>query len=280
MEKILVTTDNSANSRSAISVAIKLARQRKSELIILHVYHLLRPFAWSDHAFSEYTDTFRKKTEEELGSFIEGIYEEIEESEINYQLELVSNIDVVHGVLDYAKKHNCSYICISTRGAGTMKKLFGTHTSKLISSSPIPVLCIPSSWQLTELNHMLYASDMTDHQNELKKVVEFAKPIGASVTMMHIAFPDEFLLDKDLAEATLQTEVDYKVEVLTPERDFTYTLMEEIENAIKLYNPSVLVLFTDRSRPMFEKLIFGSNAEAYSFYGQIPLLTFNKERKK
>src|SRR5690606_12818781 len=103
--------------------------------------------------------------------------------------------------------------------------------------------------------------------------------LEASVTMMHITYPEEFLLDKEEAEATLQTAIGYKVNLLTPERDFTYTLMEEIENAIKFYNPSVLVLFTDRSRPMFEKLIFGSNAESYSFYGQIPLLTFNKEKK-
>src|SRR5690606_26805551 len=117
-------------------------------------------------------------------------------------------------------------------------------------------------------------------QNELKKVVEFARPLEASVTMMHITYPEEFLLDKEEAEATLQKAIDYKVSLLAPERDFTYTLMEEIENAIKLYKPSLLVLFTDQSRSMFEKLILSSNAEEYSFYGKIPLLTFNKERKK
>ncbi|XHR97186.1 universal stress protein [Mucilaginibacter sp. UC70_90] len=94
MEKILVTTDQSANSKAAIRFAIKLASQRKAELTILHVYHLLKPFKWTYHAFAAYTNEFRKKTTDELSSFIAGIYRDIDEREINYELVLVSNIDV------------------------------------------------------------------------------------------------------------------------------------------------------------------------------------------
>lgn len=61
MEKILVTTDQSVNSKAAIRFAIKLASQRKAQLTILHVYHLLKPFKWTDHAFAAYTTEFRKK---------------------------------------------------------------------------------------------------------------------------------------------------------------------------------------------------------------------------
>ncbi|SDP97143.1 Nucleotide-binding universal stress protein, UspA family [Mucilaginibacter sp. OK268] len=280
MEKILVTTDQSANSKAAIRFAIKLARQRKAELIILHVYHLLKPFKWSDHAFAEYTDSFRKKTVEELSSFIAGIYHDIDEPEINHQLVLVSNIDVVDGIKDYAGKYNCSYICISTRGAGALTKIFGTHTAKLINSSSIPVLCIPSGYHLKDLKHILYASDMTDYENELKKVVDFARPIHASVEMMHIAYPHEFAFDKELAEATLQKKTDYKVTILNPQRDITNALLQDIDHAVKISKPSLLVLFTHQSRSMFEKLFFPSNAEEYSFYGKIPLLTFNKKEER
>lgn len=280
MEKILVTTDQSVNSKAAIRFAIKLSKQRNAELIILHVYHLLKPFKWSEQAFEEYTDTFRKKTAEELTAFIAGIYYDIDEPEINHQLVLVSNIDVVDGIVAYANKHNCSYICISTRGAGNLTKIFGTHTAKLISSSEVPVLCIPSSYHLKELRHILYASDMTDYENELKKVIDFARPIQASVAMMHIAYPHEFTYDRELAEATLQKKADYQVNLLTPERDITRTLLEDIDQAIRSVKPSLLVLFNHQSRSVFEKLLFPSNAEEYSFYGKTPLLTFNKREGK
>jgi len=280
MEKILVTTDQSANSKAAIRFAIKLAKQRKAELIILHVYHLLKPFKWSDHAFAEYTDSFRKKTTEEMSAFIAGIYHDIHEDEIRYQLVLVSNVDVVDGIMDYANKHSCSYICISTLGAGALKKIFGTHTAKLISRSVVPVLCIPSAYHLKELKHILYASDMTDYENELKKVVDFARPIHASVEMMHISYPYEFAFDKELVEATLQKKTDYKVSILIPERNITHALLDDIDDAIRISKPSLLVLFTHQSKSMFEKLFFPSNTEEYSFYGKIPLLTFNKNEEK
>jgi nucleotide-binding universal stress UspA family protein len=63
MEKILVTTDQSSNSKAAIRFAIQLAKQRKAELIILHIYHNIKPFSWSERIFEEYEDTFKKKSQ-------------------------------------------------------------------------------------------------------------------------------------------------------------------------------------------------------------------------
>lgn len=280
MEKILVTTDQSVNSKPAIRFAIQLAKQRQAELIILHVYHLLKPLKWTAAAFERYTAEFQEKTTEELKAFIAEIYKAIEEPKINYQLALVPNVDVVDGIRDYGSKHHCAYICISTRGAGTLKKIFGTHTTKLIRSSAVPVLCIPSTYHLKELKHILYASDMTDYENELKRVVDFARPLRATVAMMHISYPYEFALDKGLAEATLKKKTAYQIDLLTPKRDITLTLLEDIDHAVKSGKPSLLVLFTNQSRSMFEKLFFPSIAEEYSFYGKIPLLTFNKQEEK
>ncbi|EHQ31060.1 universal stress protein [Mucilaginibacter paludis] len=276
MEKILVTTDQSTNSKAAIRFAVKLAKQRKAELIILHVYHLLKPFNWSDSEFKEYGDAFREKIATELTSFIAEIYHDIHEPEIQHQLVLVSNIDVVDGIMQYAAKHDCSYICIATRGAGVLTKIFGTHTAKLITHSHIPVICIPSGYHLKELKNILYASDMTDYERELVKIVAFARPINASVEMMHISYPFEFSFDKELMEATLKKKADYEVTILNKKRDITNTLLEDIEDAIKASKSSLLVLFTHQSRSVFEKLFYPSNAEDYSFYGKIPLLTFNK----
>jgi nucleotide-binding universal stress UspA family protein len=280
MEKILVTTDQSSNSKAAIRFAIKLARQRNAELVILHVYHLVKPFKWTDHAFAQYIERFREQTVVELSSFIARIYHDIHETEIHYQLELVSNIDVVDGIIDYANKHNCSYICISTRGAGAIKKIFGTHTSKLIIHSAIPVISIPSSYRLKELKNILYATDMTDYERELEKVVAFAQPINAAVEMMHISYPYEFVFDNELMEATLKKKANYTISILNRKRDITNSLLEDIDAAIKISKPSLLVLFTHHSRSMFEKIFFSSNAEDYSFYGKTPLLTFNKMENK
>ncbi|CAN5240336.1 hypothetical protein BH09BAC6_BH09BAC6_18770 [soil metagenome] len=276
MEKILVTTDQSANSKPAIQFAIRLAKSMNAELVILQMYHLMKPFKWTDEAFAAYTESFQEKTIAELELFIVDVFHSVDAHGMQYQLVLHSNDDVVEGIMEYGAAHNCSYICISTRGAGTIKKIFGTNTSKLITHSAIPVLCIPSSYHLTDLKQILYASDMTDYERELEKVVAFARPINASVVMMHISYPYEFVIDKQVMEEALLKKANYKVSILTRKRDITNALLEDIEAAIQASNPSLLVLFTHHSRSMFEKLFLPANAKDYSFYGKIPLLTFNK----
>ena len=276
MENILVTTDQSTNSKAGIRFAIQLAAHRKASLTILQVYHNMKPSSWSDSAFKKYQDAFKQKTTEELKSFISGIYHGMDAPEVRYELVLLSNIDVVDGIMDYATKNGCAYICISTRGAGILRKIFGTNTAQLITKSQIPVVCVPSSYHLREIKHILYASDMTDYGNELQKVVNFARPFDASIDIIHISYPYEFEFDKQMMEAALQKKTHYTVNLLSRSRNMDNTLLQDLDDALEINKPSVLVLFTHQSKSMFEKLFSPSNSTAYSFYGKIPLLTFSK----
>lgn len=280
MEKILVTTDQSNNSKAAIRYAIKLAAARNAQLIILHVYHLLKPFNWTDIQFEQYVHTFKKKTTAELNSFIKSIYHDMDESDTDYTLALHDHVDVIDGITEYAREHNCSYICISTRGAGSIAKMFGTNTSRLITRSEVPVLSIPSLYHLKELKHILYATDMTDYLKELEKVVDFARPLRATIEMMHVFYPYEFVYDKQIMEDSLKKEVSYNVSIHSRKRNATNALLEDIDAAIKLSKPSLLVLFAHHSTCVLEKLFFTGNAQDYSFYGKVPLLTFNKRSGK
>ncbi|MCQ6958767.1 universal stress protein [Mucilaginibacter aquariorum] len=279
MEKILVTTDQSANSKAAIRFAIALAKQRKAQLTVLHVYHLLKPFKWTEQQFAAYTEEFCQKTTSELTAFVAKIYHELKEPDMDYQLVLVSNMDVVEGIITYASQQGYAYICISTRGAGAVRKLFGTHTAKLISSSPVPVISVPRGYRLTPVKEVLYAADMTDYEVELKKVADFARPLHATVSMVHISYPYELLWDKAVAEDTLRKKANYDINLLTPPRDLVNALMEDLELIIKKRKPSLLVLFTHQTRSLFDKLFLPSNAETYSFHGKIPMLTYKKEHQ-
>ncbi|XHR97185.1 hypothetical protein ACFJIV_11345 [Mucilaginibacter sp. UC70_90] len=80
---------------------------------------------------------------------------------------------------------------------------------------------------------------MTDYENELKEVVDFAGPIGASVEMVHISYPNEFAFDKELAEATLQKKNSYKISLLNLQRDVNNNLLEDIDHAVKISKPSL-----------------------------------------
>lgn len=211
-----------------------------------------------------------------LTAFVAALFNTTEAPGVPYQMVLHSNIDVVDGIMEYADSHQCSYICISTRGAGRFKKLLGTHTSKLISHSTVPVLAVPSFYHLLELKHILYATDMTDYESELERVVAFAQPIGAIVDVIHIAYANEFQSDKQIINDFVKKKIHYPVNIIERERNIIHTLVEDIDAAVKACKPSLLALFTHQSRPLLDKILLPSNAKTYSFYSKVPLLTFSK----
>jgi len=280
MEKILVTTDQSVQSKSALRLAIGLAKARKAELIVLQVYHLLKPFKWTDHTFKEYRERYCEKNMAELTGFISAIFQSLGETELSYRAVLYDHIDVADGIREYTKKHQCSLICISTRGAGRIKKLFGTHTSALIGHSEIPVLAVPAFRHLKRLTKIMYATDMTDSLYELNKVVDFARPLKASVELLHLAYPADFMPDRQGIADDLSKEVNYPVCIIEKKRNIVDTLLEDIDRDVRLRKPSVIVFFHHQFRPLLERWLYPTNATDYSFNSKVPLLIFPKRPAK
>ncbi len=276
MQQILVTTDLSANSKAGIHFAIHLAKQTGANLIFIHIYQVLRATTWSDDQYQHFIERNREGLSEDLSAFVAAEYESLGETPGNYQTIVHHNLDTVAGIIQSAEKYQCNYICISTRGAGILKKLFGTNTGKLIISSGIPVLCIPSAWQPSPVTRILYASDMRNYEEELRHVVAFAKPAAATVEMLHLYLHPELAADKEKEAQKIAQTTDYDVTLHYEQRNIDRSIIEEIDIAIQKYNPNLLAMFTNQDRTFFERLFLSSSTEAYSFRTQVPMLTFNK----
>lgn len=276
MEKILVTTDQSVQSRSALRLAIGLSKARQAELVILQVYHILKPFKWTERTFKEYSKKYCEKTMAELKDFVSQVFLAVDEHDMAYNLVLHENIDVTEGIREYAEKSQSSLICISTRGAGRIRKLFGTHTSALIGHSDVPVLAVPASRYLKPLTRVMYATDMTDSEYELNKVVDFARPLNASVELLHLAYPADFMPNRQATADALTAKVNYPVHIIEKKRNIVDTLLEDIDLIVKSRKPSVLVFFHHQFRPLLERWLYPTNATSYSFNSKVPLLIFPK----
>jgi len=271
MEKILVTTDFSTNSKPGIRFAMQLAKQRNAELIILHVFYVLKATSWSDTTYQTYFQRTEKKLQQDLASFMRAFKRAPNVPNVDFRVQLMHGIDTVESILVYAEKEAVSYICISTRGAGMIKKLFGTNTSDLIRHSDLPVIAVPKNWRLKPIEKVLYAADFKGYTRELRKVVAFAGPINARVDMLHLIRTDEAVPDIRLSK-----EFNDKVSVEYKQIDMESTILEGIDEVIKDQKPSVVVFFTHQNRSLMDRILFPGNAEEYCFYGNIPLLTFPK----
>lgn len=280
MEKIIVATDLSSASRSGMRYAIQRSQATSVRLEFLYVYQTLRASFWTDEEYAQVMEREEDAYRQELLQWIKMVYREMGcplPNPLAYSVH--HDLDPVNGIIDYAVRKKADYIYTSTAGAGGVKRWFGTTASKLIERSPIPLFCAPSSRPVKPVDQLLYASDMRDYVGELKQVATFAKPIGATIDLLHLYYPFEYLKSEDQFRSKLKKTVGYPVELYLKSRNIEETILEEIRTAIRRSRPSVLVLFTHQGRSFFDRILLPANAREYAFQATIPLLSFPKKGK-
>jgi len=280
MQKILVTTDFSANSKAGLRFAIQLALQHKYDLTFFHCYYVMKPTSWTDAKINAYEKQETIKIQDQLNRFVHSVYKSMQVVAKNIKCVIKSSLQTKTTIREYALRNKFSYICISTRGAGKIKKIFGTNTSSLINHSDVPVIAVPSPWRPNRVTHILYASDLTELSKELKQVLEFSTRIKAKVEVLHFNSPSEIITDSNILAAAIREFSKYNVALHVEEPNPIQTFIGNLETAIQKSKPSLMIMFTQQNRTFFEKLFQSSRSANYTFNAKIPLLVFKKTGNK
>ena len=276
MKKILVTTDFSENSKAGLYFAIQLASQNNYELTFFNTYHILTPTAWNEVRIEGYEKDEAEKIEEKLNAFVEETFKGINETAAPYKCVIKSSVFADSCIREYAAENNFDFICISTRGAGAVKRLLGTNTANLINNSEVPVIAIPNNYEKRAVTSILYVSDLFNYENEILKVISFADPLKATVELLHLTSAPDKKEDLALTENAIKAITRYNVNFQTTPRNPNDSLISDIEVAVKSIQPSVMVMFTEQNRNWFEKIFISSKSAEYSFDAKVPLLVFHK----
>lgn len=272
----MVTTDLSDNSKSAVRMALRLAKTKDCALSVVQVNHIPKPFNWTQGAYKTFLKKSMDKLTGELSNFVSAICHSIDLEPFRFKSVVLNSMEVVDAVCDYALKEKFDYVLIATRGAGMVKKLFGTHTSKLLATSKIPVIVVPSRYRLRKVKNIIYATDLQDIERELPDLVDFASPLGAEIQMLYIKLPFEGMSSPEKLELRMREKYSYPITFIQVKRNIERSVIEDIHHTVNNKHTSILALFSHHDRSGFDKLLFPSNAEQYSFYTRIPLLVFNK----
>lgn len=276
MEKILVTTDFSDNSKAGVYFAIQLASQRLVELTFFHSFNILIPTSCPDSNIVAYEQEAIKKLDNKLRIFVDKIYKDLGVIAANYYCMVKSSPLTETNIMEYAKENGFSFICISTRGAGKLKRFFGTNTANIINYSDVPVIAVPSTWQTTKVERILYASDFIHPEKELPKVVAFATPLQASVALLHFTSPLHKMISAEMIEIGVKNITTYPVKLHIENKDPDKSMVANIEEAIQKIKPSMLIMFTEQNRTLFQKIFISAKSAEYSFNAKVPILVFNK----
>lgn len=162
MKNILLPTDFSENSKSAIKYALKLFEDRICTFYLLHTF---TPAAYhSGKAFKNFTSM------ELVHATRDAAAEQLKELQAELMAEFSNQRHHIKWVVDFnlliskirslVKEKNIDLIIMGTQGATGAKEIFlGTHTMYTIKKVNCPVLAVPSGYHYKEPKEILFATD-------------------------------------------------------------------------------------------------------------------------
>lgn len=187
LKHILVTTDFSECSRSALQQAAAIARLHGSDILVLHIVppepiinSALEPPTW------EY-DTMQQQAKEEM-SLAEK--ETISDVKHEYLVEGGPIQEVLRAIL---KEREISLLVLGTHGRTGLKKIFlGSMAEEIYRIADCPVMTIGPDIEPKLLTHgrfesVLFATDFTEgSRHALPMALGFAQESHARFTMLHV----------------------------------------------------------------------------------------------
>jgi nucleotide-binding universal stress UspA family protein len=257
--------------------AIQMASQQDCELTFFHSYYIMKPTSWGEKTFTSYENHEATKIKAKLEKFVAAVYAGMGSvpGKINHVIS--SSFITDANIMKYAKDKAFDFICISRRGGGKVKKIFGTNTSNLILQSEVPVIAVPNTYRHIKIKSVLYATDLSDLEKEMKKVVEFANPLGAEIELLHMNYPSDIVFNSKVIENVIRKFPESHIKYSLENINLLYNLVVNLQAVIKKHKPSILVMFTDQNQGFFQKLFLSSSTAEYSLNSSVPLLVYPKK---
>ena len=199
MKKILLPTDFSKNSESAIDYAIRLFKSEPCTFYVLHAYH--------DAPSGAVT---KMSAREDLEKLVKSL-EVRDDNEHHFEAILERD-----SVLNLANRiqidKDADYIFMGTKGASAIREFFfGSNTLELIRHiENCPIVVVPPDYDFHGLKEIVFATDFkhTFGTYELSPLVHLAELWDATLNVAHIKTEKELdelqKLNKDLLRATLK----------------------------------------------------------------------------
>jgi nucleotide-binding universal stress UspA family protein len=195
-------------------------------------------------------------------------------SQVKYETH--SGYPVEKVIKEYAKKSKADLIVMGTHGASGLKKvLLGSNAASVIGEVKIPVLAIPPGSRYEGIRRILYATDMTHLDTEVKKVADFARRFNALVTVVYVNERADPKRNRHQLARILTRMAEYPNLAFTTVR--SADVKGQLRKLVTSLKPDVIAMFTHRLALM-ERLMGKSVTRDMILDTKVPLLSFNRTR--
>ncbi|WP_247231577.1 universal stress protein [Telluribacter sp. SYSU D00476] len=280
MQAILVPTDFSPGSRTAVEIAALLAAQANAELVLLNVdenaTHVKTLGEFVPH--DELSDTI--STNEPYEYLVE-LRRELVRYPVFTDLKIRAELypgSLVSVVETYAERHNMDLIVMGTRGAGGLEELLiGSNTEKVIRRACCPVLAVPQEAIPGPIKVIAFPTTLKDDQKVVfRRLAALQQTLGMdiSIRLLYINDPAGLGSEEAIEQRYLELVKDSNLQNTIFHLKGALDLDEGIEilQFAKEQQADMITMGTHQRRGL-SHLILGSMTEDTVNHSDIPVLT-------
>src|SRR5688572_4578472 len=187
MVNILVPTDLSEVSKIAVRYALKIVNKLGGTLTLLHVVTIILPTrATMRLQLKSLEKELLNTSREDLEAFVQSLSKHMKTESI--QVKVAKGTSFNDTVKREAKKLRTGLIVMGTKGASGLRKyVLGSNTTSVIEISHVPVLAVPELGSFKNFRNVVYASDLTHLEKELKTLIPYLEKFDSTVHLIHVA---------------------------------------------------------------------------------------------
>lgn len=276
MEKIIIATDFSESSDSALAYATYLAKEFKAELLLVHTYFPVVPLdpnlAYDTIAPSTMQEEMIKSYERQLSETVDSL----KAKDIKVESELILG-SLSSGIAEFAKEKKADLIVVGKNPDNTfLDRLIGSSASSVVNNTSIPVLIVPVHSHAPSFKHIIYGTELESEEKDvLSKVFELARGLHSKVTLIKINsdfemdIQDDTQLLKDIQEGFANE--DFSFEAIKADK-----VSEGLLNTAHSHKADLLVIARHHHNFLSDLVNPGKSKEIIN-KTDIPLLVYDIE---
>jgi len=291
IKKILVPTDFSANSESALKYAAMIATAFGSEITIYHVVALFNDDPANPEAYLKNLQKAISVSEEALDDRQTKLEHK---GTLKVKTKVSRAISIADEILNYSKEGSFDLIIIGTHGrAGISRFLMGSVAERIIRHTSCPVISIKDQHGEKDLHSkikkIIVGVDFSEYSKQaLTQAADFAKIFNARLEVMHVI--EELLhpsfyatgessifdLNPDLYKRSRKVLEDFAHETLAETTDLNVYVMEGRPHAEIVHfadsDQADLIVMATHGLSGLDHFLIGSNSEKVARKSNIPVL--------
>jgi nucleotide-binding universal stress UspA family protein len=184
LNSLLVPSDFSRKSETAIRYACEIASYTGAEIQFLHVID--PPYDFPSRT-DEFIDVKKKEAANNLESLISGLHSSDEFRHIRMKGSVKSG-NPGNVILHEAESGDFDMIIVGLGGDHDLKKaLYGSITNNLLLDSPIPVFAMAKQVDYKPLKRLVFATALrSDDIQPIRQMMEFSIELGIKLQVVHI----------------------------------------------------------------------------------------------